>query len=86
MTNNDEKERLTRIRMENRTFPAKWTVVLFIVLHYDQASDAECVVAAELDRSPLYLHAHGTRVVVDLGHMRQDLCVYFCADGFGQVL
>jgi hypothetical protein len=44
------------------------------------------VVAAKFDGPPLEFHAHGARVVVYLWDVREDLCVYFGAHGFGEVL
>lgn len=76
---------LTRVRIEYGRFATEWTVVLLVVLHDDQASNAEDVVASELDRAPFDLHAHGTGVVVDLGDVAQDLGVYFGTDGFGEM-
>jgi hypothetical protein len=60
--------------------------VLLLVLHDDQAANAENVPAAQFDRPPFDLHAHGARVVVDLGDVAEDLSVYFCADGFSEML
>jgi hypothetical protein len=76
---------LTRIGIKNSLLAAERTVVLLVVLHDDQAPDAESMVAAKFYRPPLNLHAHGTRVVVYLRNVREDLCVYFCADGFGEM-
>jgi hypothetical protein len=59
--------------------------VLLIVLHDNQATNAEDVFAPELDRAPLDFHAHGTRVVVDLRNVAENLGIYFCADGFGEM-
>ena len=58
---------------------------MLVVLHDDQAANAEDVVAAEFDWAPFDLHAHGTGVVVDLGDVAQDLGVYFGTDGFGEM-
>jgi hypothetical protein len=44
------------------------------------------VLAAQFDGPPFNLHAHGARVVVDLGNVAEDLGVYFGADGFGEML
>jgi hypothetical protein len=59
--------------------------MLFVILHDNQTPDAKHVVAAQLDGPPFDLHAHGARVVVDLGYVAQDLCVDFGADGFGEM-
>ena len=76
----------TRIRRRNALLATERTEMLLVRLHDDQTPDAEGVATAELDGTPLDVHAHGTRVVVDLGYVREDLGVYFCADGLGQVL
>jgi hypothetical protein len=76
---------LTRICVKDGRFATEWTVVLLVVLHDDQAPDAENVVASKLDRTPFDLHAHGTRVIVDLGDVAKDMGVDFCADGFGEM-
>jgi hypothetical protein len=77
---------LTRVCVENRLLAAEGTVVLLVVLHDDQAPDAESMVATEFDRPPLDFHAHGAGIVVDLRDMGQDLCVDFGANGLGKVL
>ena len=59
--------------------------MLLIILHNNEAANAKHMLAAQLNRAPFYLHAHGARVVVDLGYVAQDLRVYFCAHGFGEV-
>jgi hypothetical protein len=43
------------------------------------------VAASQFHGSPLDLHAHGTRVVVDLRDVAEDLGGHFCADRFGEV-
>jgi hypothetical protein len=57
----------TTIRPLYRLLPAKRTLVLPIILHHDQTSDAKHVAAPELHGPPLDFHAHGAAVVVDLG-------------------
>lgn len=60
--------------------------MLLVVLHDDQASDAEDVVATELDWAPFDLHAHRTGIVVNLGDVAKDLGVDFGTDCFGKML
>lgn len=59
--------------------------MLLVVLHDDQAPDAEDVVASELDWAPFDFHTHGAGVVVDLGDVAEDLGVDFGTDGFGEM-
>ena len=59
--------------------------MLLVVLHDDQAANAEDVVAAEFDWSPFDLHTHWARVVVDLRDIAENLCVHLRTDCFGEV-
>lgn len=77
---------LTGVCIENSLLATKGAVVLLVILHNNQTSDAKCVAAAKLHRPPLDLKAHGTGVVVDLGNVRENLRVDFGADCFGEVL
>lgn len=43
------------------------------------------MVAPKLDRAPFDLHAHRTRVIVDLGDVAQDLGIDFGANSFGEM-
>ena len=43
--------------------------MLLVVLHDDEAADAEAVAAAELNWSPLDFEAHWARIVVYLWHV-----------------
>ena len=60
--------------------------MLLVVLHDDQAANAERVATAKLHRPPLYVKAHGARVIIELRNVRQDLSVHLGADGFGKML
>jgi hypothetical protein len=53
--------------------------VLLVVLHNNQAPDAEDVAATKLDRSPFEFHTHGAGVVIDLRNVAQDLGIDFSA-------
>lgn len=75
----------TRIRIKHRLLPTKRAIMLLVILHDNQAPYAKDVIAAQFDGAPFYLHAHGTRVVVDLRDVGQDDGVDFCTDGFGEV-
>ena len=77
---------IIRICIRDRALPAQGAPILRIVLHDDEAADAEDVAAGEPDGPPLEIHAHGARVVLDLGHVGEDLGVDLCADGAGEVL
>jgi hypothetical protein len=59
--------------------------MLFVILHDNQAPYAKSMFAAQLHGPPFNLHAHGARVIVDLGDVGQDGRVDFGAHGFGQV-
>jgi hypothetical protein len=76
----------TRVCVKDSPLPAERAVVLLIVLHDNEAANAEDVAAAQLDRPPLELSAHGTRVVVNLGDAAENLRVDLCAYGFGEML
>jgi hypothetical protein len=60
--------------------------VLLVVLHDNQAPNAEDVATSQLDRPPLDLHTHGAGVVIDLGNVAQDLSVDFGADSLCEML
>lgn len=60
--------------------------MLLVVLHDNQAPDAEDVAATKLNRSPFEFHTHGAGVVIDLRNVAQDLGIDFSADRFGKVL
>ena len=76
---------LTRVRIEHRGLTAKWAIVLLVILHHNQAPNAEDVLTAELDRPPLDLHTHRAGVIIDLRDVAQNLSVNFGADGFGEM-
>lgn len=59
--------------------------MLLIILHNNQAPDAEDMAAPKLDGSPFDLHAHGTGVVVDLGNVAQYLSVNLGTNSFGEM-
>lgn len=54
-----DKKKLTRIRGKYGLLATKRAIVLFVVLHDDQAADAKSMVAAEFYGPPLNFHAHG---------------------------
>lgn len=59
--------------------------MLPVILHDDEAADTEGVAAIELHRAPFDLHAHGAGVIVYLGYVGKNLCVYFRTHSFGKV-
>lgn len=61
-------------------------MVLLLRLHDNQTANAENVLTSQTHGPPLDLVAHRAAIVVDLGHMAEDLVIYFGAHGFGEVL
>lgn len=62
------------IRHGHRLLSTQRTPILLLVLHHDEAPDAEGVMAGERHGPPLYVHAHGAEVVFYEGDVRQDGC------------
>jgi hypothetical protein len=76
----------TRVCVKDSPLSAERAVVLLIVLHHNEAANAEDVAAAQFDRPPLELSTHGTRVVVNLGDAAENLRIDLCAYSFGEML
>ena len=80
------KGSLTRVGGEDGRLATKGTIMLLIVLHNNQAADAEGMPAAEFYGPPFDFEAHGTRVIVQLRDMRQNLVIDLGADGLCKML
>lgn len=60
--------------------------MLFVVLHDDQAANAEDMFASQFDGPPFDLHAHWARIIVNLWDVAEDLGVDLCAHSLGKML